>query len=165
MRGSPSASPKPQTHNDGKSSLKGETLRGRSLSGKGSRRPCKEYLSGNCTNPSCNFWHPPECQHYKTQSGCNFFEKWRFWHKEVESQPDKMPKKSGGKGSVASLKNSKQFGWVFKGMEPPKSKSILRKGTKFIRQKRAILKRYITLRENSGKNGSTPRCYSAFCSS
>ena len=44
---SSSPAPNPQTQNDGKSSLKGETLRGRSPSGQRSQRPCKDYLSGN----------------------------------------------------------------------------------------------------------------------
>ena len=62
------------------------------------------------------------------QSGCKFGEKWIFRHKEVDSQPDKKPKNTGCKGSVALLKNSKQLGCVFQDFKPPKSKSILRKG-------------------------------------
>ena len=46
-----------------------EILRGRSLSGNGSRIPCKDSFNGYSTNQSCNLWHPPECRHYKTQSG------------------------------------------------------------------------------------------------
>ena len=41
-------------------------------------------------------------------------------------------RKNGGKGSVVLLKNSKQLGCVFQDIEPPKSKSILRKGTTFL---------------------------------
>ena len=85
---SSSRAPKPQTRNDGKRSLRGKSLRGRR---KGPRRPCKGCFSGNCTNPCCNFWHPPECQQYKTQSGCKFGEKCLFRHKEVDSQLDTMP--------------------------------------------------------------------------
>ena len=28
----------------------------------GSKKTCKSYLKRNCTNPSCNYWHPPVCQ-------------------------------------------------------------------------------------------------------
>ena len=42
-------------------------------------------------------------------------------HTEVDSQPSKKPKKSGGKGSVALLKNSKQLGCVFQDMGPKRS--------------------------------------------
>ena len=61
----------------------------------------------------------------KTQSGCKIGEKCMFMHKEVDSQPDKKAKKNAGKGSVALLKKSKQFGCVFEDAEPPKFKSIL----------------------------------------
>ena len=77
------------------------------------QKPCKKHFKGNCTNPSCDLWHPPECQHYKTQSGCKFGDKCVFMHMEV-----------------GSLKNSKQFGCVLQDIEPPKSKSILRKSPK-----------------------------------
>ena len=60
-----SPAPQLQTQNDGKSSLNGYSLRGRSPSGEGSRRPCRNYFTGNCMNLSCNLWHPSECQFYK----------------------------------------------------------------------------------------------------
>ena len=130
--------PKSQTQNDGKSCWKGKALRGRSPSGKRSRRPCKDYISGECTNPSCGSGHPPVCQHYKTQSGCKFGETCVFWHKEIDNQPNKKPKKSGGKGSVAFLKNSKQLGCVFQVVECSKSKSSLRNGTQSLGPKRSV---------------------------
>ena len=62
----------------------------------------------------------------------------RLQAQSVDSQPNKKPKKTGGKGSVALLKNSKQFGCVFQDIGPPKSKSILRKGTKSLGLKRSV---------------------------
>ena len=82
--------------NDEKSFLKGNTLGGHSPSGKRNQRPCKDDISGKCTNPSCDFWHP-YVKNYKTQSGCRFGEKCK--HREVDSQPNKKPKKTGGKNS------------------------------------------------------------------
>ena len=73
------------------------------------------------------------CQNYK----CNFGEKCVFRHTEVDCQSIK-PKKSGGKGSVALLEISKQLGCVFQDFEPSKSKSILRKGMKFLGPKRSV---------------------------
>ena len=56
---------------------------------------CKNYLKGTFTNPSCNSWHPPECQNYKSESGCKFGDKCMFGHTEVEGQPNKKSQKSG----------------------------------------------------------------------
>ena len=50
----------------------------------------------------------------------------------------KKQKKSGGKGSVATLKNSKQLGCVVQEKEPAKSQSILQKSTKFLGSKRSV---------------------------
>ena len=74
----------------------------------------------------------------KTQSNCNFGEKWVFMHTEVDSQPDKKPKKTGGKKSVAPLKNSTQLGCVFQDVQLPKSNAILRKGTKSLGPLRSV---------------------------
>ena len=94
------------------------------------QQPCKTYLKGNCTNPSCAHWHPPISLDYKTESGCKFGDMCLFRHAVVE--PSKKSKKSGGKGSVALLKNSKQVGCAFQDTEPQKSKyttSKIGKGT------------------------------------
>ena len=74
----------------------------------------------------------------------------------------KRRRKIGGKGSVALLKESKHFGCVCQDTEPPKSKSISRRSTKFLRSDRhcQILESHATLRQNSGKNGSIARSYS-----
>ena len=68
---------------------------------------------------SCDFRHRPECQHYQTESGCKFGEQCVFIHREVGSQPNKKPKKTGGgKGSVALLKSSQQWGSVLSRRNP-----------------------------------------------
>ena len=85
------------------------------------------------------FRHPPERQHYKTESGCRYGEKCVFMHREVDSQPNKQPKESDGKGSGLFIGEfHTQLGCVFQDIEPPKSYSILRKGTE---PQREILKR------------------------
>ena len=67
--------------------------RGRSPSGKSTREMCQGYMHGECTKPWCDFWHPPECQHYKKPSGCRFGDKCVFMHKVADGQPSKKPKK------------------------------------------------------------------------
>ena len=49
----------------------GKSPRCSSLSGKGFRKPCRHYFKGNWTNPSCDFWHPPACQTYKSELDAN----------------------------------------------------------------------------------------------
>ena len=78
--------------------------RGESPSGTGRRIPCRNFLGGKCTYPSCTFWHPPVCLNYKSESGCTYGEKCRFRHVEPDGQPSKKSKKSGVKGSVALIK-------------------------------------------------------------
>ena len=78
--------------------------RGRSLSGRTSRWPCKDYLRGTCNNSICEKWHPPECLFYKTKSGCRFGEKCSFAHRQVDEQPTKRSKKNDDKSAVAILK-------------------------------------------------------------
>ena len=73
-----------------------------------------------------------------SESGCEFDEKVHIQAQEVDSQPNKTPKKNGGEGSVALLKNSKQMGCVSQDAEPLKSRSILRKSTKFLGSKRSV---------------------------
>ena len=49
----------------------------------------KKNLKGKCTDPSCDYWHPPVCRNYKSESGCKFGEKCVFRHTEVDSQPSR----------------------------------------------------------------------------
>ena len=78
--------------------------RGKSPSGRMSRWPCKDYLTGTCTNSFCEKWHPPECLFEKTKSGCRFWEKCSFAHRQVDEHPSKRSKKNGDKSAVAILK-------------------------------------------------------------
>ena len=133
--------------------------RGKSPSGRMSRWPCKDYLTGTCTNSFCEKWHPSECLSYKTKSGCRFGEKCSYAHRQVDEQPTKRSKKNDDKSAVAMLKkhelhdrtgkpvvcrdtrhehhgpvacnssNTRQLGCVFQDMEPPKFSSILRKSS------------------------------------
>ena len=63
---------------------------------------CKDYLKGTCTNSFCNKWHPPECLFYKTKSGCTFWEKCSYAHRQVS----KRSKTNDDKSAVAMLKKN-----------------------------------------------------------
>ena len=68
------------------------------------RWPCKDYLRGTCNNSFCEKWHPPECLFYKTKSGCRFWEKCSFAHRQVDEEPTKRSKTNDDKSAVAMLK-------------------------------------------------------------
>ena len=38
------------------------SIRGKSNHGSILRQPCRYYLKGTCTQTSCEYWHPRECQ-------------------------------------------------------------------------------------------------------
>ena len=72
-------------------------------SGLKGKRPCEKFHGGTCTEPSCDFWHPPVCLNYLFESGCKCGDKCKFPHTEAGGQPSKKSKKVGAKGSVAVL--------------------------------------------------------------
>ena len=82
---------KSQTHSDGKILREGKVLSGRSPSGKRSRRPCKDYISGECTN-HVTFGVLPNVNIQNT-SGCKFVEKCVFRDKELTVSQTKNRKR------------------------------------------------------------------------
>ena len=85
----------------GRSASRKKNLRGKSPSGKFARQPRRDYLKGICTKSPCDYWQLPECQFYKTESGCKFGEKCSFAHKQVEGPAKKNRKKDGDRSAVA----------------------------------------------------------------
>ena len=73
---------------------KKRSIRGKSNHESILRQPCRYYLKGACTKSPCGYWHPPECQFYKTETGCKAVHKCLFPHHEVDEQLNKKPKKS-----------------------------------------------------------------------
>ena len=71
------------------------SLRGRRQSGKSNRQPCEYSLKGTRTELPCEYWHPPECQFQKSESGCKFGAECSFPSWNVEEQPNKRLKKGG----------------------------------------------------------------------
>ena len=112
---------KARAQTDEKLPSKSSGHRGEYQSGTRGRCPCRDFLKGKCTNSSCNYWHPPVCLNYKSETGCAYGKKCRFRHVEIDGQPSKKSKKSGGKGSVALLKESIQLGCVSHDSHPRKS--------------------------------------------
>ena len=126
---SSSPAPKAKAQIDGKIPSKGSGLRGESSSGKGGRIACRHFLRRKCTNPSCYYWHLWSVSITSLNQDANMAKR-RFRHAAVDGQPSKKSKKSGRKGSVASLKESLQLGCVSQDSHP--SKSIQRKGRKLV---------------------------------
>ena len=81
---------------------------GKKPSGRMSRLPCKDYHKGTCTNSFCEKWHPPECLFYKSKSGCRFWEKCAYAHRQVDEQPSKGSK-NVDKSAVAMLKKHEPY--------------------------------------------------------
>ena len=88
------ATPSEHSMSRGRSASRKRSIGGRSNHGAILRQPCRYYLKGTGTRSPCEYWHPPECQFYKTESGCKAGEKCLFPHHKVDEQPNKKPKKS-----------------------------------------------------------------------
>ena len=75
-----------------------EVCRGREVSeaksnhGSILRQMCRYFLKGTGTRSPCEYWDPPECQFYKTETGCKAGVKRFFPHHKVDEQPNKKPK-------------------------------------------------------------------------
>ena len=104
----------------GRRASRERSLGGRSPSGKTNRQPCKDFLQGLCTKLPCDYWHPPECQFYKSESDCKCGNKCSFPHRKVEEQPNKKQKKDGDKNAVAFVRDVRLLGCVLQDTEPPK---------------------------------------------
>ena len=61
-----------------------------------SRRPYEDYLSGNCTNPSCNFGHPPRISTLQNTTGMQA-------QRGCRQSAKQMTEKNGGKGCDAFI--------------------------------------------------------------
>ena len=57
---------KARTQTDGRKPSKSSGLRGESPYGLNGRGACKKILNGMRTDASCDYWHPPVCQKYRT---------------------------------------------------------------------------------------------------
>ena len=100
----PNPSPSSFMRQNERKSSRTRNPRGRSPSGRLFRWPCKDYLTGTCTNSFFEKWHPPECLFYKTKSVCRFGEKCSYAHRQVDERPSKRSKKNCDKSAVAMLK-------------------------------------------------------------
>ena len=110
----------------GRSVSRKRRIRGKSNHGSFFRQPCRYFLKGSCTRTPCEYWHPPECQFYKTETVCKAGDKCLFPHQEVGEQSNKKPKKgcfpkrreSEDKGAVAILTSVSQLGCSSHSMDP-----------------------------------------------
>ena len=97
-----------------------EGIQGKSNHGAILRQPCRYFLKSTCTRSPCEYWLP-ECQFYKTETGCEAGNKCFFPHHKVDEQPNKKPKngyyshkrkESDDRNAVAVVKIAPQLGCV-----------------------------------------------------
>ena len=112
------ATPSEPSFSRGRSVSKKRSIRGRSNHGAILRHPCRYYLKGRSP---CEYWHPPECQFYKSETGCKARDMCLFPHHKVDEQPNKEPTKgycshkrreSDDKNAVPVVKIVQQLGCV-----------------------------------------------------
>ena len=75
---------------------------------------------GQCTKPSCDYWHRVECAKHKTNEGCKFGEKCAFPHSENGEAPNKMTKKrdsKADKATIALVRSIQKLGCVSRRIE------------------------------------------------
>ena len=87
------ATPSEPTVSRGRSVSRKRSIRGKCNHGSILRQPCRYFVKGTCTRTSCEYWHPPECQFYKNETGCKAGDKCLFPRYKVDEQPNKKPKK------------------------------------------------------------------------
>ena len=125
-------------HSRMKNASRTRSPRGRNPSGKMARLPCKDHLTGTCTNPFCEKWHPPEVLVLQVKNRCKFGDKCSYAHRQVDEQPCKKSKKNGDRVAVAILENTRQLGCVSQDLEPPKHSSILRESSNISKPIRCV---------------------------
>ena len=114
------ATPSERSLSRGRSVSKKRGIRCKSNHGAILREPCRYFWKGSCTRTSCEYWHPPECQFYKNETGCKAGDKCLFLHYKGDEQPNKKPKRiyfpkrrgSDDKNSVAIVESVSPMGCV-----------------------------------------------------
>ena len=86
------ATPSEPTLSRGGCVSKKRSIRGKSNHESILRQPCRYYLKGTCTRSPCEYWHPPECQFYKTETGCKAVDKCLVPHLNVDDIQTKKRK-------------------------------------------------------------------------
>ena len=88
------ATPSEPTVSRGWSVSRKRSIRGKGNHGSILRQPCRYYyLKGTCTRTPCEYWHAPECQFCKSETGFKAGDKCLFPHYKIDEQPNKKPKK------------------------------------------------------------------------
>ena len=99
------------------------------------KKACRKDLKGNCTNPLCDCWHPPVCQHHKTELGCKFGDKCLFWGWQSDQQ---KAEEKWWKRISSLIEGIKTFGLRFPGYRAAEIEVDLRKSTKSLGSDRTV---------------------------
>ena len=78
----------------GRSVSRKRSIRGKCNHGSILRQPCRYYLKGTCTRTPCEYWHPPKCHFFESETSCKAGDTCPLPHYKFDEQPDKKPKKS-----------------------------------------------------------------------
>ena len=156
---SSSLAPKTQTQNAGRRPPKVFGQRRKSFWKTKAGERAKHFLKGKCANPSRDLWHFLVCLIYKSESGCKYGETCRFRHTEVDGQPSKKSKQSGGKELVAILQESVHFGLLLSQDYHPRKSSLRKEGTLGSIHTVKFHQGPVAPRKSSGKKGSIARSY------
>ena len=152
----------PHCQTDWGKPCKGDSPRAKSPPGLKGKRACTNFLKGKCTEPSCDYWHPPVCQNYKSESGCKYGDHCQVRHTEAGGQPSKKSKKSGEKDQLPHERRLFQLGCVSQDY-PQKKKSILREVGKLGSKHAVVFSKgtwhHIKIRERKGPSqGVMQKC-------
>ena len=143
---SPAPNAKAQT--DGQRPSKRSGSRGESRSGASGTIPHR--YRGKCTNPSCNYWHPPVCQNYLSESGCTYGNRCYFRHVEADGVPSKKVEERWCERISCLIKVVPTIGLCVSRFPSEKICSTERR--KFwIKSRRQILQGYVAPNKNSGE--------------
>ena len=144
------------TEKDGGNTSRRKSLRGQSPAGKLARQPCRDYIKGKCTRPSCDFWYPPECQIFKKNRDADTVINVRLCSGRLKISPAKNRKRMVTKVQLQKFKDARQLGCAFQEIEPTKSSSILRQSTKVLTPIRRVQFSKATLRHANIRESNGP---------
>ena len=86
------ATPSEPTVSRGRSVSRKRRIQGKSNHGVHSSTTVQIFLKGNCTQSSCEYWHPPECQFFENRNGLQSRDECLFLHQKLYEQPNKKAK-------------------------------------------------------------------------
>ena len=111
-----------------------------------------------CKNPSCNCWHRPVCQNYKSETGCVFWQKMLFSTRWGGGESQQGVEEWWCKWNSCSIQGNHSIRMRVSRSSSRKIYSMGRRNVE-IKSRRKIIQEQFGTKENSGKKGSLARSY------